>query len=140
MEDAMRLKGPDGIVHALPVPCSKGEEYVEYQEPDGQYLDALYAWDGNILWLSHNGFTARYTLAEGISDAAGKEAVAPMTGKVVAMPVEVGQTVKEGDTLAILEAMKMEYRLEAEADGEVAEIGAEVGELVDLGHVLVRLK
>jgi biotin carboxyl carrier protein len=63
-----------------------------------------------------------------------------MTGKVVAIPVEVGQTVQEGETLAILEAMKMEYRLEAEADGEVAEIGAEVGELVDLGHVLVRLK
>ena len=136
----MRLKGPNGIVHAKPVPCSKGGDYVEYQEADGHYRDALYALDGNVLWLSHNGFTARFTLVEGISAAAGKEALAPMTGKVVAIPVEVGQTVKQGDTLAILEAMKMEYRLEAEADGEVAEIGVQVGELVDLGHVLVRLK
>jgi biotin carboxyl carrier protein len=99
-----------------------------------------FARDGLSVWISQGGYTARYVIVEGISAAAGKEALAPMTGKVVAIPVEVGQTVQEGETLAILEAMKMEYRLEAEADGEVAEIGAVVGELVDLGHVLVRLK
>ncbi|MEO7453919.1 MAG: acetyl-CoA carboxylase biotin carboxyl carrier protein subunit [Fimbriimonadales bacterium] len=118
--------------------CHKDGEFVEFYSDGHKY--ASYVLDGTTLWLASKGYTAKYTLVEGVSDAAGKEALAPMTGKVVAVPVKVGQNVKEGDTLAILEAMKMEYRLEAEADGEVAEIGAEVGELVDLGHVLVRLK
>lgn len=140
----MRLKGPNGIVQAKPWHLSSmtdGELMVwEYWVKGRTEPYATVAQDGLTVWVSHDGYVAKFTLAEGISDEAGKEALAPMTGKVVAMPVEVGQTVKEGETLAILEAMKMEYRLEAEADGEVAEIGAEVGELVDLGHVLVRLK
>lgn len=136
----MRLKGPGGIVRGTA--CSEfqvdGSEFwsTDRNEP----IIAHISRDGLTIWVSANGYVGKYTLAEGVSDEAGKEAVAPMTGKVVAIPVEVGQMVKEGETLAILEAMKMEYRLEAEADGEVAEIGAEVGELVDLGHVLVRLK
>ena len=134
----MRLRGPNGFVKAMPI------QGVEITEDGDVYLNnervAEIARDGTDVWLSCYGRVVKFTLAEGVSDAAGKEALAPMTGKVVAIPVEVGQIVKEGDTLAILEAMKMEYRLEAEADGEVAEIGAVVGELVDLGHVLVRLK
>ena len=136
----MRLKGPDGVVHAKPwLGCQLNDEEFWPNQSMGE-MYASTARDGLSVWVSRDGYVARFTLAEGVSDEAGKEAVAPMTGKVVAIPVEVGQMVKEGETLAILEAMKMEYRLEAEADGEVAEIGAEVGELVDLGHVLVRLK
>ena len=136
----MKLRGPNGIVRGR----QSADVQVDFDSnnayPTLETGYAAYARDGLDVWISADGYTAKFTLAEGISDAAGKEALAPMTGKVVALPVEVGQTVKEGDTLAILEAMKMEYRLEAEADGEVAEIGATVGELVDLGHVLVRLK
>ena len=135
----MRIRGPKGIAHAKPwsgCQMSDGEFWIN----DRSDIYASTARDGLSVWVSHDGYVARFDLAEGISDEAGKEAVAPMTGKIVAIPVEVGQSVQEGDTLAILEAMKMEYRLEAEADGEVAEIGAQVGELVDLGHVLVRLK
>jgi acetyl/propionyl-CoA carboxylase alpha subunit len=135
----LKLKGPNGIVRVLPIFAERYEDHIHFDD-SGEPRCVDYIFDGDMLWLSWRGLTARYSVAEGTSDEAGKEAVAPMTGKVVAVPVQVGQSVKEGDTLAILEAMKMEYRLEAEADGEVAEIGAEVGELVDLGHVLVRLK
>lgn len=134
----MRLKGREGLISAQPIGEVNYELNSAYGQAIGNY--AKFARDGLTVWLCWNGIVEKYALAEGISDEAGKEALAPMTGKVVAIPVEVGQTVKEGDTLAILEAMKMEYRLEAEGDGEVAEIGAQVGELVDLGHVLVRLK
>lgn len=136
----MRLKGPRGSESASPARAHRGRDGLGFMwvyDPDTW---VRYAHDGLAVWLSHDGHVARYTLDEAAASAAGKEAVAPMTGKVIAMPVKVGQSVKEGDTLAILEAMKMEYRLEAEADGEVEAINAEVGELVDLGHVLVRLK
>jgi biotin carboxyl carrier protein len=109
------------------------------QTADG-FDELVYARDGLNVWISAAGKVAKFSLAEAASEDAGKEAVAPMTGKVLALPVDVGDTVAEGDTLAVLEAMKMEYRLEAEADGEVSAISAKVGDLVDLGHVLVRLK
>ena len=136
----MRLKGPHGIVQAKPWPLKEYMDTRFYLRGESDDYYASIARDGLSVWVSHDGYVARFDLAEGNSDEAGKEAVAPMTGKVVAIPVEVGASVKQGDTLAILEAMKMEYRLEAEADGEVAEIGAQVGDLVDLGQVLVRLK
>ncbi len=65
---------------------------------------------------------------------------APMPGLVKAIFAQVGQTVKEGDRLAILEAMKMEHSLLAARDGVVAEVLAEAGGQVEAGAALVRLE
>ena len=62
---------------------------------------------------------------------------APMTGKVVAIEVATGERVTAGSTLVVLEAMKMEHRLEAHADGVVEAIRVEVGSMVDPDTVLV---
>ncbi|MCA0870181.1 acetyl/propionyl/methylcrotonyl-CoA carboxylase subunit alpha [Seohaeicola saemankumensis] len=64
---------------------------------------------------------------------------APMPGLVKAVFAEAGQAVKEGDRLAILEAMKMEHSLLAARDGIVAEVLAEAGAQVEAGAALVRL-
>ena len=65
--------------------------------------------------------------------------VAPMPGKVLDVPVAVGDAVIEGQVLAVLEALKTEHRLPAPRDGVVAEVRAQVGEQVDAGMVLVAL-
>lgn len=65
---------------------------------------------------------------------------APMPGLVKAVFAEAGQMVKEGDRLAILEAMKMEHSLLAARDGVVAEVLAEAGAQVEAGAALVRLQ
>ncbi len=65
---------------------------------------------------------------------------APMPGLVKAIFAQVGQTVQEGDRLAILEAMKMEHSLLAARDGVVAEVLAEAGGQVEAGAALVRLE
>ncbi|PRZ48439.1 acetyl/propionyl/methylcrotonyl-CoA carboxylase subunit alpha [Tritonibacter scottomollicae] len=65
---------------------------------------------------------------------------APMPGLVKAVLVETGQTVKEGDRLAVLEAMKMEHSLLAARDGIVAEVLAKSGDQVEAGAALVRLE
>ncbi|WP_171210461.1 acetyl/propionyl/methylcrotonyl-CoA carboxylase subunit alpha [Ruegeria sp. HKCCA5426] len=65
---------------------------------------------------------------------------APMPGLVKAMFATVGQTVQEGDRLAVLEAMKMEHSLLAARDGVVAEVLAEAGGQVEAGAALVRLE
>ena len=60
-----------------------------------------------------------------------------MTGRVVEVPVTVGDLVSAGTTLVVLEAMKMEHRLEAQADGEVQEVRVEAGQMVEPDEVLV---
>ncbi|MBW3245736.1 acetyl/propionyl/methylcrotonyl-CoA carboxylase subunit alpha [Epibacterium sp. DP7N7-1] len=65
---------------------------------------------------------------------------APMPGLVKAVFAEAGAAVKEGDRLAILEAMKMEHSLLAARDGVVAEVLAQAGDQVEAGAALVRLE
>ncbi|MGI9367503.1 MAG: acetyl/propionyl/methylcrotonyl-CoA carboxylase subunit alpha [Ruegeria sp.] len=76
------------------------------------------------------------------SNAAGDTNVveAPMPGLVKAVFAEAGQSVNEGDRLAILEAMKMEHALLAARDGIVAEVLAQAGSQVEAGAALVRLE
>ena len=71
--------------------------------------------------------------------AAGNVIAAPMPGLVKAIFAEAGQEVKEGDRLAILEAMKMEHSLLAARDGIVAEVLAHAGDQVQEGAALIQL-
>jgi propionyl-CoA carboxylase alpha chain len=61
----------------------------------------------------------------------------PMPGLVVAIPVVVGQEVKTGETVAIIEAMKMQNILKAERDGVVKAVSAKAGDPVAADDVLV---
>jgi acetyl-CoA carboxylase biotin carboxyl carrier protein len=65
---------------------------------------------------------------------------AHITGTVWKVECEVGQDVEEGDTLVILESMKMEMPVEAEDDGTVKEISCEEGQAVSEGDTLVVLE
>ncbi len=65
---------------------------------------------------------------------------AHITGTVWKIEVEVGDTVQEGDTVVILESMKMEMPVEAEDEGVVREILVEEGQSVSEGDTLVVLE
>lgn len=65
---------------------------------------------------------------------------APMPGLIKGVFAKAGQVVSEGDRLAVLEAMKMEHALLAARDGIVAEVLASVGDQVEAGAALVRLR
>jgi acetyl-CoA carboxylase biotin carboxyl carrier protein len=64
---------------------------------------------------------------------------AHITGTVWKVECQVGQEVEEGDTLVILESMKMEMPVEAEDDGTVKQIVVEEGQAVSEGDTLVVL-
>ncbi|MCV2869776.1 acetyl/propionyl/methylcrotonyl-CoA carboxylase subunit alpha [Defluviimonas sp. WL0002] len=72
--------------------------------------------------------------------AGGGLTLSPMPGLVKAVFVAAGQTVKAGDRLAVLEAMKMEHTLAAARDGTVAEVLASPGQQVEAGVALIRLE
>ena len=65
---------------------------------------------------------------------------APMPGKIVEIKVKAGDTVKEDDELAVLEAMKMENLIYAPAGGTVKDIKVEAGQNVVTGQVLLTIE
>lgn len=72
---------------------------------------------------------------------AGGDAVkAPMPGKIIAVNVAAGDAVEKGQTVAVMEAMKMEHSLTAPRDGVVESVNAELGAQVPEGQVLVALE
>lgn len=73
-------------------------------------------------------------------DAADRTLVAPMPGLVLRVEVEVGQGVKAGQGVVVVEAMKMENELKAPADGVVASIAVRPGQTVDRGATLLVLE
>ena len=68
------------------------------------------------------------------------DVTSPISGKVVNIKVNVGQQVREGDVLLVVEAMKMENEIHSPIDGVVEEILVQVGESVNPDEVLVRIK
>ena len=78
---------------------------------------------------------------EGEADAGlGNAVVAPMPGRIAVVRCAVGDPVTEGDTLLVMEAMKMELTLRAPRSGTIAELRAVEGDFVDAEAVLVRLE
>lgn len=72
--------------------------------------------------------------------ASGDSVTSPMQGTIVKVTVEEGQSVAEGDTIVVLEAMKMEQPLKAHKAGTVSGLQAEVGATVTNGAVICDLK
>jgi len=102
--------------------------------------------------LFHRGIEAKaFVYTEGEAAAArlmpiraaadtSKKLLCPMPGLVVSIAVTVGQEVKAGETLAIVEAMKMENVLRAERDGTVKAIFAKVGDSLAVDAVILEFE
>lgn len=71
--------------------------------------------------------------------AVGGAIVAPMPGTILSVAIEVGEAVAKGQTLLVLEAMKMENEIQAPADGTVQELNVSQGLSVNAGDTLIVL-
>ena len=79
--------------------------------------------------------------ARGPASAAGGDAlVSPMQGTIAKIAAEEGQQVSAGDTVVVLEAMKMEQPLTAHKDGTVTGLAVQIGQTVAAGSVICELK
>ena len=115
-------------------------------EVDGKRHRASFAKSNDTLFVAIDGesyaLTREQPNAGGsqVAAVASPEIVAPMPGRVIQVLVKPGDAVASGDTLLILEAMKMENRLLAEAAGVVDAVKVAQGQLVEGGQVLAVLK
>lgn len=81
------------------------------------------------------------TKAEAVVQSEGANNIlAPIAGKVIDVKVNVGDTVKKGQTVAIIEAMKLENEIQSAFDGKVAEIKVATGDDIRNKDVLIVLE
>lgn len=73
-------------------------------------------------------------------EASGDDICANLPGKIAAIDVAIGQLVKAGEVVIVLEAMKMEHSLKAPRDGKISAINVAVGAQVKLGDCLISLE
>jgi acetyl-CoA carboxylase biotin carboxyl carrier protein len=128
---------------------TEGEDKVRIVKQSGVHLPAapagpIAALDAASASPAGTGASAAGTVPAAAADEPkGHEVKSPMVGTFYRAPgpgakpfVEIGQPVKPGDTLCIIEAMKLLNEIEAEVAGAVKEILAENGQAVEYGQVL----
>jgi acetyl/propionyl-CoA carboxylase alpha subunit len=112
---------------------------------DGAHTEAFHCVrDGETIHVFWRGSVYRL-VEEKEGSRAGRRPLAggleaPMPGKVIAVKAVPGQTVRKGDELLVVEAMKMENAIRAPRDGTVRSVAARVGDMVGPGTVLVELE
>ncbi len=114
---------------------------------DGGRSRAVVIRDGDTVHVALRGRTYRVAVlsarADGDTAAAGALDAfvgSPMTGVVRTVAAEPGRSYAAGDTLAVVEAMKMEFAVEAPRAVVVDEVRAKAGDRVDIGQTLVTFK
>ena len=92
-------------------------------------------------WIHYDGHTFQLEIVEPGSSGLNDEAnlTAPMPGKVLEVFVKQGDEVTEGQTLMILEAMKMEHKIVANHDGIVTALNFSAGDQVEQGNELLEI-
>ena len=117
----------------------------EFIVRDGDRIERLYAVaSGGAVWVFHDG--AIHELASDADAGRRRSArahgalTAPMPATVVAIKVGPGDSVRAGDTLIVLEAMKMELPVRAPGDGTVTAIHCRPGDLVQPDVSLIDLE
>jgi biotin carboxyl carrier protein len=113
---------------------------------DGKRMAAYVSSDNAKRWVTVNGQTFVLTKSSGVrkgSDGhhhAAGELTAPMPGQVRAVNVSEGEAVTKGQTLLVLEAMKMEIRIHAPQDGIVKKLFVKQGQTVEREQILIEIE
>ncbi len=111
---------------------------------DGRQYAAYVSADGQSRWVTINGrtFLLGKSITSGRMAAAhesSSELPAPMPGQIRTVNVSAGDTVSKGQVLLILEAMKMEIRIQAPFNGQVLSVNVAVGQTVSRDQILINL-
>jgi biotin carboxyl carrier protein len=113
---------------------------------DGKRVTAYISADNARRWVTVNGQTLVLTKSSGTRKSGhghhhtAGELTAPMPGQVRAVSVSEGDTVTKGQTLLLLEAMKMEIKVQAPRDGVVNKLFVKQGQTVEREQTLIEIE
>lgn len=118
---------------------------------DGRRVTAFVSSDQGKHWVSVDGQTflliqsseadpGRKRRRSGAGRAAGAELAAPMPGLIRGVNIRAGDAIAQGQTLLVMEAMKMEIRIQAPRAGRVKTVFVEPGQTVEREQVLIELE
>ena len=124
----------EGESHQLKVLFQDHEKIYFYF--NGNKIESYYYFEKGRLFLDLNGKSfiskrMKFELKKSSGGNEGDQIISPMPGKITKVFVTEGQEVKEGETLAVMEAMKMEHSLKSPKDGVVSKIIFNEGTLVE---------
>ena len=139
------LRGPDGKPELVQLQArSDGSQHAITPWGD---IELTSARRGAEVWADLPGrrLTARVERVRPSSGAANSAGAAgavraPMAGKLLRLDARLGDAVKAGQTLAVIEAMKMENELVAPLDGVVVELGQAAPSAIDKGALIARIE
>ncbi|HEY5728751.1 MAG TPA: acetyl-CoA carboxylase biotin carboxyl carrier protein subunit [Anaerolineales bacterium] len=113
---------------------------------DGERVTAYISSDNAKRWVTINGRTYLLTKQTGSRKSGSEhhhadgELTAPMPGQVRAVNVNEGDNVTKGQTLMVLEAMKMEMKIQAPSDGKISKLFVIQGETVEREQILIEIE
>ncbi|MHA7919087.1 acetyl/propionyl/methylcrotonyl-CoA carboxylase subunit alpha [Alloalcanivorax xenomutans] len=133
------------VAGELPVALEEMDDESVVAEVDGIRRRFHWCRHGDQLWLQHGADKAvfqdlTHQPAAGRDGPGSGRLSAPMDGAVVSLSASVGEQVRRGQVLAVMEAMKMEHVLKADCDGTVTEVAVAVGDQVRRQQLLVALE
>lgn len=126
---------PDGKNLSCEI-CASANDFGFAARIDGHDVKAAVYRRGTALTVMYTGHQQDFHYydplhAEAEEEGGSGKLTAPMPGKVVAIRVAIGDKIKKGQPLIIVEAMKMEHTINAPVDGEIKAINANIGDQVD---------
>jgi len=113
---------------------------------DGQTCTVAIKKEGKSIEIFYKGDLFSFEIPSArdkssLENASGVDKIsAPMPGRVVKVLKKVGDIIREGEGLIVVEAMKMESELKSSIDGKVSEISVKDGDTVDLGAHLITVE
>lgn len=115
-------------------------------EANGRQVSMVVAVDGDVIHIHLGGEAYRLVYTDAVTfhaaeagGAAGDVVRAPMPGVVIASPVAVGDEVAAGDTLIVIESMKLETEIKSPRAGVVESVSFALGQTFDRDAILVKL-
>ena len=120
------------------VPTNQAGEEIYTVEVEGKSYTVTVSAGGDVSGIASVGAQVDSTSAE-VPVSGGDPVAAPLAGNVVKVLVKPGQRVSEGESIVVLEAMKMETSVSAPADGAIVEVKVQAGDSCSVGDILVTL-
>jgi len=151
--DGFQLSGPRELALPLDVDSERVTAAVSYRsgtaavtiDGEGPARDAVVVDGGDAVYVMRRGGQTVVRLAaldgfDATHEGDGGRVVAPMHGKVIEVLVAAGDTVRKGQKVAVIEAMKMEHALSAPTDGTVSEVGVGAGDQIAEGALVMTIE